>query len=341
MTAVIDKEQEATDETAAEATATAAYSNRTEFSLRDVPWGKLGATIDGGAVSAVEAAKAGGLDFEVDLLEAGFKSTTKPAVGKSAWATVGSRRAVVRRDTSQFFSFVSADYKPVQYSEAFSFMDSINPRYVAAGALGGGRQAFMVVEFPGEENLDLGLDDPMKLYVVLRTSHDLTRAIEVSVLTLRGSCMNALTLPSFSRAAQQRWSVRHIGDPMQKLMQAQRVVAGTEAYAHDLAETAQRLAAYDLEIEEAERVLKMVLPDRPKREEQVNAIIGAWQHSNTIGFSDNGWGLTNAVSEYFEWGRNEGTRTAQSRFTGGLTGATHRYTGRTANLLLRRTRNAA
>jgi hypothetical protein len=40
------------------------------------------------------------------------------------------------------------------------------------------------------------------------------------------------------------------------------------------------------------------------------------------------------VSEYFDWGRNEGTRTAQSQFTSGLTGDTAKYFNRTAQLLL-------
>lgn len=340
MTTVVE-DTEDTEATVAEDVQ--AYKHRTEFTLRDVPWGKLGATIDGEAVTALEAARLGGLDFQVDLLEAGFKAEVPKShhapKGTMAWQTVKPRRAVVRRDTQAFFSFVSDTYKPVQYSEAFAFMDSINPRYVAAGTMGGGRQAFMVVELPGKELLDLSLPgghDSLKQYTVLRTSHDLTRAIEVSVLNLRDKCMNALTLPSFSSGAVQHWSVRHIGDPMQKLQAAKMTLAHTEAYANDFIETAQRLAAYDLEIEEARKVLEMVLPNRPKREGQVNAIVDAWQKSDTIGFPTNGWGLTNAVSEYFEWGRNEGTRTPQSRFTGGLTGATHRYTGRTAQLLLRR-----
>lgn len=311
------------------------------FSTRDVPWGKLG-NIEGTALTAVDAAKRGGLDFEVELLEAGFRSTVRSSANASPWKVVPHRKAVVRKDNQQFLAFVSKDYPPVQYSEAFAFMDAISPTYVAAGVLGGGRQGFMVVQLPEHKAVELKVGkqvDPLELYVVLRTSHDLTRAIEVSVLTLRMKCMNALTLSSFTSGAVQRWSVKHAGkDPMAKMAEATRALHNAEAYVESFTRTATELAKIKIELEDARQLLTRVLPNKPKRDEQVSAIVTAWRESPTNGFPNDGWGLTNAVSEYFEWGRSDGTRTAQSRFTGGLTGSTHKYTNRTAQLLLQRRR---
>jgi phage/plasmid-like protein (TIGR03299 family) len=292
--------------------------------------------------TAERAAELGGLNFDVELLDAGFKSSIPPRVGQSAWKSVASRRAVVRKDTQQFFSYVSSTYTPVQYGDAFSFMDSINPDYAAAGTLGGGRQGFMVVKLPEASKLELKIDkhvDPLDMFIVLRASHDLTRAIEVSVLMLRERCMNALTLSSFTQGAVQRWSVKHVGkDPVAKLAAATSTLARSEAYVKSFLDTASTLADIKLTTDEADGVLRRVLPDKPKRDEQVDSIIRAWRDAPTGGFPDNGWGLVNGVSDYFEWGRNDGTRTDQSRFTGALTGATHRYTNRTAQLLLARRR---
>jgi phage/plasmid-like protein (TIGR03299 family) len=329
---------------AKEAPNTNAYSLKS-FTERDVPWMKLGATLPKGQVkTALEAAQLGGLNFDVTLVNAGFESPDLDGklakAKKSKWLNVPSRRAVIRDDTGTFFSYVSKDYKPIQYREAFAFMDTVNPEYVAAGTLGGGKQGFIVVRLPdlAARNLKLrGQEDPVDLYVVLRTSHDLTRAMEVSVLPLRGKCMNALTLPSFTYGAYQRWSVKHAGkDPMSKLHEATTTITKAGKYVEAFADTARKLAEIDLTIESAQSVLKSLLPDRPKREETINRIVDAWQHSPTNGFTDNGWGLTNAVSEYFEWGRSDGVRTPASRLTGGLTGPTHRYTSHTAQLLLRR-----
>jgi phage/plasmid-like protein (TIGR03299 family) len=308
------------------------------FSTREVPWGRIG-NIGDAALTAADAAEAGGLNFEVELLDAGFRSGVDADAG---WLTVPRRKACVRKDTRQFFSFVSSGYAPVQYGEAFAFMDEISPRYVAAGTLGGGRQGFMVVQLPERKTIELKLGrqvDPLDMYGVLRTSHDLTRAIEVSVMTLRGKCMNALTLSAFTADAVQRWSVKHVGkDPMVKLAVATTTLQRINAYADAFVKTARALHEIKVEMDDATALLRKILPERPKRDEQVNAIVNAWRTSPTNGFPDDGWGLVNAVSEYFEWGRNEGTRTDQSRFTGGLTGATHRFTNRTAQLLLQRRR---
>jgi phage/plasmid-like protein (TIGR03299 family) len=309
------------------------------FTTRELPWMKIGA-IEDGAQSAKEAAKKGGLDFDVELVEAGYKWKVNPGSHTSPWRTVDIRKAVVRADTGQFISFVSSKiYKPVQYSDVFAFLDEINPSYEAAGTLGNGRQGFMVVKLPKRAKLDLDLDgkDAHDVYVVVRTSHDLTRAIEVAVLMMRGKCMNALTLSSFTRDAPQRWSVKHIGqDPMAKLLEAKRTLTNTDRYMDAFTSVAQRLNEVHVDADEARRLLVRILPDRPHRDNQVESIVAAWKTSDTNQFPDTGWGLVNGVSEYFEWGRDARTRTAQSQFMGGLQGSTHKYVNRTAQLLLRR-----
>lgn len=306
------------------------------FSTRDVPWMKLGKTLEAGeAVTAQEAATLGGLDFEVELVDAGYRDAD------GVWHPVESRKAAVHKDTRQWFSFVSNDYQLVQYGEAFGFMDQVNPSYVSAGTMNDGRQGFMVVQLPERQHLDLnlaGTSDPHDLYVILRTSHDLSKAIEVAVLPLRGRCMNQLTLPSLTAGVQQRWSIRHVGDPKAKLAQALNTLTRTDAYVREFEEMATRLAELDVQVDEAEKLIRAILPDRPRRETQVESIISRFQHSPFVGeeFHGTGWGLVNAVSDYLEHGRESKVRTAASRFTGGLNGDTHRYTGRAAQLLLRR-----
>lgn len=261
----------------------------------------------------------------------------------SGFKQVTSRRAVVREDNGTWIGYVSGDYKPVQYSEAFEFMDQVNPRYVAAGTLGGGRQGFMVVQFPELDRVEYdvnGVADPHNVYGILRTSHDLSKAIEVAVLMLRDKCMNQLTLRSLTHNSQQHWSIRHVGNPHAKLAQATESLAKTRAYVEDMAAMNRRLAQVDIELDEFEQLLRnTILPDRPKREEQITSITQAWLNDPTVGTSElgrNGYTATQAVNTYFEWGRESGVRTASSRFTGGLNGATHKFTNRTAGVILAR-----
>lgn len=364
-----------------------------KFSARQAPWMKLGTVIDAPVTSA-EAARLAGMDFEIELLAAGFRDGPAPdaedapttgtlsadelsaladEVGKASnaeamrkfgrrvpellahiaslqggtgrtgsnWIEVLNRKAVVRKDTREPFDYVSGDYVPIQYREAFDFMDSISSHVVSAGTLMGGRQGFMVVQVPNLTSFDLKLgdeSDPHDLYGILRTSHNRSRGLEFVIMSLRHRCMNSLGLSSFGNGAPQRWSVRHVGDPKAKLVEARRAVANLEAYAVEYRRMVERLHATDVELEAAEEVLRTVLPDRPRREQQVSSIVQAWRESPMVGpvGAGNAWGLVNGVSEYFEWQRDTGVRTDQSRFISVVDAATYRYVNRTAQLLLRR-----
>lgn len=309
-----------------------AEQGQNSFTTRTVPWMAVGTVIDDETVDAQEAARLGGLNFQVEVRRCSFEN---PAT--ESWKIVPKRNALVRGDTSEFFSFVSDGYKPVQYSDAFTFMDKINPNYVAAGTFGGGRQGFMVVQFPEHLSIDPkpgGVSDPHDLYAVFRTSHDLSKAIEVSVLPLRMRCMNQLPLSSFARNAPQRWSFKHVGDPAAKLAQARNALERVTTYVDAFERKVQRLGSITTSINELDRVLRIVLPDRVSRDDQITAIQSAFTGSEHVGFEGTAWGAVNAVSEYFEHGRNVGVRTPRSRFLSGLAGETAKYVNRTAQLLL-------
>lgn len=305
----------------------------TTFTTRDLPWMKLGPRIDA-AVPMEKATKLGGLNFDVEL---------KPLVYRNGdqLVEIPSRRAVIRTDPETFFAVASDDYQPVQFSEAFSFLDEINPLVSSAGALSGGKKGFMVVQVPGLEKLDLEVDgeqDPHDMYVIVQTSHDLSKAIEIAVMPLRLKCMNMLGLPSLTRDATQRWSIKHVGDVKKKMHEAQRMVVRTTAYVDVFAKTARQVASVRMDDEKINVVLKMVLPDKPRRDEQITAIRHAFHTSEFVSNNggQNGWDLVNAVSEYFQWGRNSSTRTPQSMFTSGINGDTFRALSRTTQLLLAR-----
>jgi phage/plasmid-like protein (TIGR03299 family) len=307
------------------------------FSSRRLPWAKIGTVIDDPSVDAATAAQLGGLDFDVELRSVRYNVVN--ADGIKSTKTIPNRKAVVRVGTDEFFDVVSTKYVPVQYRDAFSFLDGIHPRYVSAGTMGGGKQGFMVIQLPGAEDVSVdvnGVNDPHMLYVIVRTSHDRSKALEVAVMPLRGLCMNMLGLPSLTRGAEQRWSFKHVGDVAEKLEQAQATLLKTEKYVDAFRGTVRQLASVTLDGDDVNTILKRVLPDRPMRDDAIAAITASYTDSPAVGFTGTGWGLTNAVSEYFQWGRNEGSRTDQSMFTSALSGDTRKYVGRTAQLLLTR-----
>lgn len=309
----------------------------TTFTARDLPWMQLGPKIDA-PIPIAEATKLGGLDFQVDLRPISY--TIERSVG-DVLVNIPNRRAVIRTDTEEFFAVASDDYKPVQYDEAFSFLDAINPVVSSAGTLAGGRKGFMIVKLPDVNHLDLEIDgmvDPHDLYVIVQTSHDLSKAVEVAVMPLRSKCMNMLGLPSFTKDAPQKWSIKHVGDVQKKLAEAQKTLVRTKKYAEKFTARVRQLSSVQVDDEVINVVLKMVLPDKPRRHEQISAIIHAFHDSDFVREDGgrNGWDLVNATSEYFQWGRNLSTRTDQSVFTSGINGDTYRAVSRTAQLLLAR-----
>lgn len=289
------------------------------FSTRDVPWSTVGTIIDH-PVNAAKAMRIGGLDFDVLPRPAGY-------LRNAAWHVAPGRIALVREDTGAVYGYASEDYTPVQYREAFEFVDGINPEYVAAGALKDGRQGFLVAKLPSKYQIMLnlhGTEDPHELYVLLRTSHDLTHGVEVILTTLRGKCMNMLTLPSITDGAKQTWSIRHTTNVRMRMAQAKNIITSADVYAQEFESIAHRLADIDLTVPEQETILRSVLPDKPTQDEQVADILAALDFETNVEFRDTGWGLLNATNEYFLYLRSGRARTKESRFTDGINGTAHR-----------------
>jgi phage/plasmid-like protein (TIGR03299 family) len=296
----------------------------TEFSTREVPWMKIG-KLEKKAKTAAQAAKMVGLDFTVSKRPAGFMD----ADGKTIWTE--NRVAVVRDDTEELFEYVGKDYEALQFGEAFDFMDAISPRFVAAGQLRGGRQGFMVVE-PEVKIAPLG--DEHELFIVLRTSHDRSRALEVSIMSLRGKCMNQLTLSTFSKGAKQRWSIPHTTTMRDKMKEAQFTMAQLDKYTAAFNRLAEKLMLVHPTEKRARAILEDAVPHylggkgRPK---VLDTIVDLWHNDeDRVGYNDTGWGLVNAASEFLEWHRQGRPDNTEARFMTALNGGTHKTLDRIA-----------
>lgn len=298
----------------------------TAFSTREVPWMKLG-RLEQTPKTAAEAMALTKLDFTVSKQPAGYFGAD------GQWHQSSHRVAIVRDGTGEDYEYVSPDYEIFQFSEAFDFMDTIDPHYVAAGPLKGGRQAFLVVQ-PGRSHFTVGGDDEHDLYAILRTSHDRSRAIEVTLMALRGRCMNQLTMNTFGRGAKYRWSIPHTRSAHQKLIEAQHVMAQADEYTVEFQHLAERLMRSRPEEDTVRPILaKYVTPWAKKQDEVLDTILHMWHaDEDRVGFNDTSWGVVNAVSEYFDWGRSRGT--PESRFLNALQGVTHNTVNRVTRELV-------
>lgn len=319
----------------------------TQLVTRVVPWMAHGGGNFGGTVkTAAEAAEIGNLNFEVDVLPVAYHRMPDED-GGADWDMLNQinpiphRRAVVARDNGDFMGFVSSKiYNPLQYAEAFNFMDTISPDYVAAGTLRGRRQGYMVVKCNIEFKVLSG-EDQHDMFAVLRTSHDCSRGIEVSAMPLRYRCINQVTLKSFMKGVDYRWSIKHNTSMHGKLAEAQDSLKKLEAYAKRYAQIADKLAETAVPSDKGRKLIEYVIPapanaktDRAhdQWQDRINRIADLWQNSPTVAYAGTAWGLVNAVSEYYDWGRAGGT--TESRFLNALEGETHKKINKLTAVLL-------
>jgi phage/plasmid-like protein (TIGR03299 family) len=88
---------------------------------------------------------------------------------------------------------VGGRYKVFQNDEMFSGLDALvdsgEARYAFAGEVKGGAQVYMVLELPNEVKI---ANDPHACYLVARTSHDGSTALQISPSIQRLRCTNQI-----------------------------------------------------------------------------------------------------------------------------------------------------
>jgi phage/plasmid-like protein (TIGR03299 family) len=297
---------------------------------RVAPWLRIGALPENVQFSNTESVlHEAELDFTVSKRPIQFQRLD------GTWADSKDRMYVARDDNDKQIDVVSSDYGVFQYAQAFEFLDHIpGAQFISAGPLRDGRQAFIVVKLPDLEGFDVAGSDHHELNVVIRTSHDRSRAVEVFTMPMRVWCTNQLPIRGMGMGITNRWAVNHIGNVEAKMHDAEVMIIRVRDYVEDFKITAQRLVDTRLDSSDGEFVLGKVLRDTVKKEEVTEHIMNLWRNADTVGYSDCGWGLVNAVSDYFEHGRRGGT--AQSRFLGALEGQTRGILDKTVPLILGR-----
>jgi hypothetical protein len=154
--------------------------------------------------------------------------------------------------------------------------------------------------------------------------------------------MNQLTLKSFSKGAEQRWSIKHLKSMKDRLAAATDTIARMDKYGNRFEQMVNTMARTPIATDTAREMIKIVIPqpagktERVERQyaDRIDQIMGLWETSPTVGYAGTGWGLVNAVSEHFDWYRQGGT--PESRFLGALSGDTHKVINNmTAQVLAR------
>lgn len=201
----------------------------------ETPWHRLGVVLPK-AVTATQALKHGGLDFEVE------KFPAYAQIAKGKLAEVPDKFAVVRTDTNEALGIVGGRYSIVQNRDAFKFFDEITEKgeavYETAGVLGRGEKVWLLARLE-----DLGFKvggDEHKSYLLLYSTHDGTSPLVAKFVQTRVVCANTVAM-AFSEKDSRDIRIRHTGDINQKLSQAAKLLASAK---HTQMEVASALAKF-------------------------------------------------------------------------------------------------
>ena len=177
------------------------------------------------ATSARDAATQAGLDWHVSLADVQALAVSDTGVSQ---LEVPNTFATVRTNldnTQSVLGTVGGRYKVFQNAEMFSGLDALvdsgDARYAYAGEVKGGAQVYMVLELP--KGVKIG-NDEHKAYLVARTSHDGSTALQIAPSVTRLRCTNQIA-GIFSKSA--TYTLKHTTNAEFKIEDIRKIIPVT------------------------------------------------------------------------------------------------------------------
>ena len=204
-----------------------------------LPWHGLGTGVEG-KMTAAQALKLGGLNFDVETFPNTFK---QPAWTTGMEPLNGVGHQTVRTDTMAALGMVGDRYHPVQNRDAFHFFDTLVERgeaiYETAGAIRGGAVTFLVASLPERFRIANAPTEEVKQYLLLSNAHDGSRAVRVCFTPVRVVCANTLAWGLAQSTACTK--IRHTTSAPAQLSEASRALQITTKGTLEMMEGMDRL----------------------------------------------------------------------------------------------------
>jgi phage/plasmid-like protein (TIGR03299 family) len=288
------------------------------FYAGELPWHELGQRVDSALRTWDEVSEAAGLGFEVGVFPLAISVPGGVEFEKFAHLQgrgVDSARAVVRVDTGAVLGSVGRSWKPVQNKEAFGFLDSIAAdrqiEYHTAGALGAGERIWLLAKLPGVMQV-ASTDDEVERYLLLSNAHDGSAALRVLWTPQRVVCQNTLAV-ALAGGEGQGIAIRHSGDLVSKVREAQRVLGLAERFYDDLKPRIDALAGFQMNSRLLANYFEAIYPDPEDPEKSPRAaetakgirdvLTGLFEGGighDMPGIKGTAWCAYNAVTEFID-----------------------------------------
>lgn len=234
------------------------------------PWHGQGTKVNG-AVTMNEALELAGLDWTVEKRRLYYEKNEGPL----DYARWDGHVATVRCDREDVLGIVGSDYTVIQNDEAFELIDAVVDNgpyeYETAGALGRGEVVWILLE--GEEHIVNGdVNEEYHRYLICRTSHDGSCALEVFPTDVRVVCQNTLNMSLRRSEVSSRFRLKHTSNAEVQLERAKNVLARASTYFDDLDMMFSHFLDAPFSLEDFERLCFELFPTDDE---------GEWNSSKT------------------------------------------------------------
>lgn len=214
---------------------------------------------------------------------------------------------------------VKSRYKTYQNEELFAFGDNIiagGGLWETGGSIKEGRVVFGSLVIDRDMVVGAGsANDTIKTYLLVNTSHDGSMSVQASVTPVRVVCQN--TLGMALQGVQQTFKIRHTQTMTGRVIEAQKALGLTFAYADVFEDEANKLFEVAITNQQFDSLIKALYPEP---EADVKGALKKWETKRDILFdiwTDNAegpattgaiagtaWGSLNALTEQLDWYRN-------------------------------------
>ena len=231
------------------------------FYVGETPWHGLGTKLENPATweEAIEAAH---LDWEVET-QSIFRQD--PMTGEMK--AYPNRFAIVRKDTNQEFDIVSDQYQIVQNRDAGNALNAIvaqgEAMFHTAGSLRGGATVWALVKLPGGHEPVKG--DIIEKYVLMSTSHDRSKTLQIATTPIRVICANTLRF-ALGRASYVV-NMKHTAQVLDRAVEAREALQLNDAYYAVMMEGIDRLVRTPMRATEMKEYATAFLNLNPDVEE--------------------------------------------------------------------------
>jgi phage/plasmid-like protein (TIGR03299 family) len=276
----------------------------------ETPWHGLGTEVKNVMTSA-EAIKAAKIDWKVEKSEVYYKFRAEH--GTDVLRKAEGHYITMRVDTHAALGCVGERYRPIQNSEAFSFMDALvgekMAMYHTVGSLGKGERVWMLAKVP--KDIMIG-KDKVEEFLLLSNSHNGWSSLQLMFTPVRVVCQNTLNVAI--HGASNIVNIRHTESAGTKVKEARRVLGLAVGYFETFATLSNRMVQKQIVKETVEKFLESIkLGGKHMLDEEGevitrrlnvrNAVLNHFEHgkgNDAPGTRGTLWALLNGVTEYVD-----------------------------------------